>query len=335
LHARAYGSTELLRDAAPRLAERLRVLFEAAFRSGSARQQCVERRAVGGKPGKLRAQGFGMGMKCGRGHSMFAREVHDRFESRLYALQRSGVCVQAVVPCAQVADGIVDELARRAQRFARAFEARVRVVHVLEQTLCAPDGAIFGQQMQRVGRSVAQRVGLGQSAMKGVDLLEFACRQAEAIELFQLVGEQCCPVFPCRSGGAEFLGRAGRRTPFAKGFATGLPQTGVDAMVVQQRELDIAPQEARVFVLTVDIDQTLAQGFERLQRGRRSVHKRSGTSVGADHAPHQAAPRLVRVIEREFAEQRERSGIGAEIEFSRNISTGGAGPHDVRRAALP
>ncbi len=102
-------------------------------------------------------------------------------------------------------------------------------------------------------------------------LFQLGFAQAQAFELFELIAEQLVASALLVAGVGESLQLLARLSPALRGKLYLSGQIGGACVFVEQAAMGVGFQQGLVFMLAMDIDQQLAQGFQVAKGAGRAI----------------------------------------------------------------
>ena len=260
---------------------------------------------------------------------MLARDIVQRRETRLDARELGGIEVEPSPVVAQRARGLGELDAGRLQqrddlgeRGVVAGERRQPLGELREphrQRVVA-----VGQQALAGRRGLEQRARVAEARLRGGELGPLAVAHRERGELALPCGE----VFALGRRGfggvrrrIAMLDRGAPRAPLRGNFPRERDEA---AECVEERALFLGVLERLVRVLTVQVDQLLAQRAELRKRHRVAVDEGPRAALRVEHAAHQHF--AVLVGERVLGEPGARVRRVGDVERGRELRPLGAGP---------
>ena len=197
----------------------------------------------------------------------------------------------------------------------------------------ARDKAVF--QFAGVGADGGTYLpGGGEAPAARLEFLELALRERQVPQFGDLVPQQVEALLGGPGALAGVLEFRAAGPPRAEGLADGRGQFGGRGIVVEQGELHGPVQQRAVGVLSVHLDERIAQRLERREIHGRAVDEGARAFLPGDPA-HEALAGFRRVRERLVLEVVARRGMGVEVEFGGDLAGLRPGTDGGTRRACP
>ena len=268
---------------------------------------------------------------------MFARQGINGVEALFEVLQTARVGVEMVDKAVEFPHRLFDlnlcagqQVSGFAQRARVAVDAR-QAVEAGCQCIKHIAGIAFAALLDHLSADGQQGFGVGQVFVFLLQLFQFVLTQRECFQLFKLIAQQ---LMAC----TLFIARVGQVLKLLFGLAPALcrqlhlaGQVGGAGEFVEQATVGVGLEQRLVFMLTVDVDQQLAQCFEVALGAGRAVDIAARAAFGGDDPAQDA-----RAVAFKVALGQPGPGFGdvLQVERGQDIGLVGSGAHDAAVGAV-